>query len=1290
MHVIFGRPALSDFRLARLRQTLRSQGVDTGNISTRFIYFCWLESRALFDDKLLELVSGELATDRALEGTDKCIVIPRVGTVSPWSSKATDIARQCGLESLVKIERGIEWLPENTEATHRAAFKAAIYDRMVQSVITDFTAAGVLHNEATPRPPSYIPLLQDGIAAITQANTALGLALATDEIEYLESRYRELKRNPSDVELMMFAQANSEHCRHKIFNADWVIDGEPQSNSLFGMIRHTNEHAPNQVLSAYKDNSAVTQGFDAARFFVTQQDHSYQHAPESVPILMKVETHNHPTGIAPYPGASTGSGGEIRDEGATGRGGMPKAGLTGFSVSDLRIPELARPWEKTRPLNPRLASAFDIMLQAPIGAASFNNEFGRPALCGYFRSFEYQYDDNEVSGYDKPIMLAGGVGNIRPQHIEKKRINPGDRIIVIGGPAMLIGLGGGAASSMSSGASSEDLDFASVQRDNPEMERRCQEVINSCWAYGEANPIISIHDVGAGGLSNAVPEILHDSSRGGQIALRRIPNADAGMSPLEIWCNEAQERYVVAIAHDDLERFIAICIRERCPFADIGDATEQEQLVLYDAIHDENVIDLPMDVIFGKPPKMRRDVRTVTREPKKLELGSIAIEEGIQRVLRHPSVGDKRFLITIGDRNVGGLCVRDQMVGPWQVPVADCAVTASTFGSNVGEAMAIGERTPLAAHHAAASVRIAIGEMLTNLAAARILKIEDIVVSANWMAAADHPGQDAELYAAVTAAGLELCPALGIVIPVGKDSMSMRTTWQSDDGKQWSTASPVSMIASGFAPVCDVSKSLTPLLNTEVQAGDSILLLFDLGAGANRMGGSILAQCFNQQTSDVPDVDNPELLKEFFTIIQLLNDAGYIEAYHDRSDGGLITTLLEMAFSARVGLDIRLATPPTDVLTTLFNEELGAVIQVKQEHLPKIYEFISQYKYIPTCVSEIASINTYRSIRIFATNTLVHQVSLFKLLEYWSETTIAMQKSRDNPICADQERQTILDENERGLGLNVSFPMNAGKRPSVPLTNRPAVAILREQGVNGHVEMAAAFDRAGFKAVDVHMSDLTSGKRSLAEYSGLIACGGFSYGDVLGAGGGWAKSILYNDRLAEMFQQFFHRQDTFSLGVCNGCQMLAHLSPLIPGAAEWPHFQRNTSEQFEARLVMAKIGVSPSILLRDMQESLIPIVVAHGEGRVATLDPNIAVCLSYVDGAGNIAERYPANPNGSASACAGICSDDGRVTIMMPHPERVFLSQQFSWLPRYWHHVEGPWMKMFDNARKFVSEVSSY
>lgn len=1287
MHAIYGLPALSTFRLDRYLSELRNINPSLQRLSARFVYFCWFAENSEFDLKTLGLVNGDLNPPTELSNLDEltcgsAIVIPRIGTVSPWSTKATDIARHCGVNNLIKIERGIYWVYAGVSQQSSNRFSPIIHDQMTQQVITSLVQADQLHAQAEPRPPQYIGLSTHGVEAIERANRELGLALAGDEIDYLLTRYRELKRDPSDIELMMFAQANSEHCRHKIFNADWIIDGDPQSNSLFGMIRNTYEHAPNQVLSAYKDNSAVTQGYAAKRFFAQPKSNTYDSVPEQAAILMKVETHNHPTGISPYPGASTGSGGEIRDEGATGRGAKPKAGLTGFSVSHLRIPGLSRPWESDRPFNPRLASAFAIMQEAPIGAASFNNEFGRPALCGYFRSHEDRLNEHELIGYDKPIMLAGGLGNIRPQHIEKQRIDVGTHIIVLGGPAMLIGLGGGAASSMSAGDSNADLDFASVQRDNPEMERRCQEVINACWSLGADNPIVSIHDVGAGGLSNAVPEILHDSSRGGQINLRAIPNADPAMSPLEIWCNEAQERYVLAIGEQDLAQFSAICLRERCPHADIGWATEKEQLVLFDEIHQQNVIDLPMDVIFGKPPKMLRDVQQLITKQSQVDLSDISVLEAVSRILKHPTVGDKRFLITIGDRNVGGLSVRDQMVGPWQVPVADCAVTSSSFGSDVGEAMAIGERTPLATHNAPASGRMAIGEMITNIAAARILRLQDIVVSANWMAAADYPGQDAKLYETVKAVGLELCPKLGIVIPVGKDSMSMKTSWHVG-GRDITVASPVSLIVSGFAPVADVNKSLTPQLNTGLE--DSVLLLFDLGQGKDRIGGSILTECFKLSSSTTPDLDDPELIVEFFSAIQLLNETGYIESYHDRSDGGLLITLLEMAFASRCGLDISLHGEHENTLTKLFSEELGAVVQINRQHLNAVHEFIAQFPLLHQHVREIATLNSDGKIRVHATNTCLLEMDLFSAIADWSETTIKMQELRDNPRCALEERSHILDRSDPGLNLQTTLQPQVNQRRLVPMITRPSIAILREQGVNGQVEMAAAFDRAGFRAVDVHMSDLNSGAVTLDDFHGLAACGGFSFGDVLGAGGGWAKSILHNTRLAEMLAAFFHRDETFALGVCNGCQMLAHLHPLIPGAENWPRFEKNTSEQFEARLVMVEVNESPSILLDGMQHSRIPIVVAHGEGRVADVGDDLRTCLSYIDNFGNKAERYPANPNGSALGCAGLTSNDGRVTIMMPHPERVFLTQQFSWLPEHWSAKDSPWMRLFDNAKRFVS-----
>lgn len=1291
MRVIYGGPALSDFRVERYLAELRASVPSLTTLTTRHVYLCWFRDNADIDKKLISLVCDESADQEYRPSSSSLIVIPRFGTVSPWSTKATEITKQCGVENILRVERGVIWSFKAADQNHLDQdmldkIGPHIHDPMTQTLIREIDEAAALHDFAQPRPPAYIPLLAEGKPAIVDANQQLGLALATDEIDYLADRYEQLGRDPSDVELMMFAQANSEHCRHKIFNADWIIDDKEKPISLFGMIRHTHDHAPNKVLSAYSDNSAVTRGYDAERFFVDPDSKSYLSAREEVAILMKVETHNHPTGISPYPGAATGSGGEIRDEGATGRGAKPKAGLTGFSVSNLRIPTLPKSWETERPLNPRLATAFDIMQQAPIGAASFNNEFGRPALCGYFRSFEEKLNDREYLGYDKPIMLAGGLGNIRPQHVQKNLIQAGAHIIVLGGPAMLIGLGGGAASSMSTGDSSEDLDFASVQRENPEMERRCQEVINHCWSLGEANPVISIHDVGAGGLSNAVPEILHDSSRGGRIELRAIPNADPGMSPLEIWCNEAQERYVIAINERDLENFAAICQRERCPFADVGVALEEEHLILFDAVHNANVIDLPMDVIFGKAPKMLRDVSRLTPPSATADVSDISLDNALAQVLQHPTVGDKRFLITIGDRNVGGLSVRDQMVGPWQVPVADCAVTAASFSTDVGEVMAIGERTPLAALNAPASGRMAIGEMLTNLAAARVLDIKDIVVSANWMAAADHPGQDAALYDTVAAVGLALCPELGIVIPVGKDSMSMKSAWSPADAADKGdvvTSSPVSLIASGFAPVVDVNKTLTPLLNTELQ--ESVLLAFDLGQGKNRLGGSILTECLRLKSSETPDLDEPQLLKEFFNAIQVLNEAGFIAAYHDRSDGGLIVTLLEMAFAARTGLDIQLSTSKDTALNELFSEELGAVIQVDAQDLNAVNEFLAQYDHLAGHVHQVARLNQSHQITISSDNTPLAEYELFDLLEHWSATSLKMQELRDNPQCAAEEKTTILDHNNSGLFLNVNFAVSHEVRHPQPLTARPKIAVLREQGVNGQTEMAAAFDRAGFNAVDVHMSDLVAGKQHLTDFQGLVACGGFSFGDVLGAGGGWAKSILHNSVLADIFNSFFHRTDTFSFGVCNGCQMLAHLHSLIPGADDWPLFERNTSEQFEARLVMVEVADSPSVLLTGMQGSQLPIVVAHGEGRVAKLSAQTASCLSYVDHTGNKTLTYPANPNGSDEACAGICSADGRVTIMMPHPERVFLSKQFSWLPQSWTQEDGPWMRIFDNAKAFVS-----
>ena len=1166
---------------------------------------------------------------------------------------------------------------------------------MTESVLRSENEAIELFALAEPKPLRSIDVLGLGRIAIEEANRSLGLALAADEIEYLEASYRVLSRNPTDVELMMFAQANSEHCRHKIFNADFVIDGEKQPFSLFKMIRHSTERSPGGVLSAYHDNAAVIEGHSAGRFYPRPDSGVYRGSEEEQHILLKVETHNHPTAISPHPGAATGSGGEIRDEGATGRGSKPKAGLTGFSVSNLRLPGALRPWETEYGKPTRIASALDIMLEGPIGGAAFNNEFGRPNLTGYFRTLELEAPGpagREVRGYHKPIMLAGGLGIIRAAHVEKGIIPAGAVIIMLGGPAMLIGLGGGAASSVSSGASHEDLDFASVQRDNAEMQRRCQEVIDRAWQLGDENPIVSIHDVGAGGLSNALPELVNDSGRGARFELRKIPNDEPSMSPLELWCNESQERYVLAILPENLARFEALCARERCPYAVLGHATDDGVLTVDDAHFGNQPIALPLSVLLGKPPKMTRNVETGTFDPENDDLTGIVLAEAARRVLQLPTVADKTFLITIGDRTVTGLVARDQMVGPWQVPCADVAVTATSYEGYTGEAMAVGERTPLALLNAAASARMAVGEALTNIAAAPIAQLSDIKLSANWMAAAGHPGEDVRLYEAVRAIGSELCPALGIAIPVGKDSMSMRSVWE-EDGAQKSVTAPLSLIVSAFAKVSDVRRVLTPELRRDVP--DSQLLLVDLGLGRCRLGGSALFQVYSRVGQTPPDLDQPALIAGFFAAIQRLSAQGYLLAYHDRSDGGLFATLCEMAFAGGTGLAIDLTALRGETLALLFNEELGAVLQVRRAELAAVRECFAEHG-LAAAVHEIGRRAGGNRVRIVRGDEVLFDQDRAALRALWSETTHAMQRLRDDASCADQEHESRLNLADPGLSVALSFdPKDDIVRDLVRGPRaRPRVAILREQGVNGQVEMAAAFDRAGFDTVDVHMSDILSGRIGLAEFRGLAACGGFSYGDVLGAGEGWAKSILFNQRAKSEFADFFARPDAFALGVCNGCQMLSNLRELVPGAELWPRFVRNRSEQFEARVCMVEITDSPSILLRGMHGSRLPIAVAHGEGRVEfaddaareTLDASGLVGARYVDHFGEVTSRYPENPNGSPGGITGLCNTDGRVTLLMPHPERVFRSVQCSWRPREWAE-DAPWLRLFRNARAWIADT---
>ncbi len=1296
-----GGPALSEFRLAKLLAAARERVPAVEAIYAEFAHFadldrslCSAEREVL--DRLLTYGPRQAPGDT---GGLPLLAIPRPGTISPWSSKATDIAHNCGLAAVRRLERGrvyylhLEGGHEPT-ADELADLRPVLHDRMTEVLLIDADDADdaeALFLQAEPVPLEVVNVLDGGRQAIEAANRDLGLALAADEIDYLIENFTALRRNPTDVELMMFAQANSEHCRHKIFNASWVIDGERQEDSLFAMIRNTHARHSERVLSAYRDNAAVIEGFEAQRLLPEPDSRRYAYLGEGAPILMKVETHNHPTAISPFPGAATGSGGEIRDEGATGRGSKPKAGLTGFSVSNLRIPGAERPWETDHGKPGRIVSALQIMLEGPIGAAAFNNEFGRPNLCGYFRTFEERVpgpDGDEVRGYHKPIMLAGGLGHVRPEHVEKGEISPGAHLVVLGGPAMLIGLGGGAASSMATGASAEDLDFASVQRGNPEMQRRCQEVIDRCCRLGEDNPIVSIHDVGAGGLSNAIPELVHDSGRGARLELRTIPNDEPGMSPMEIWCNEAQERYVLAVAAERMDAFEAICERERCPFEIIGEATEERRLVLGDGYFDNTPIDMPMEVLLGKPPKMLRDVHHRSFHKPDFDTAGIDPRQGATRVLQLPAVADKTFLITIGDRTVTGLVARDQMVGPWQVPVADAAVTLSGYTGYTGEAMAVGERTPVALVHHAASARMAVGEALTNIAAAPVEALGRVVLSANWMAAAGHPGEDAGLFDAVRAVGLELCPQLGIAVPVGKDSMSMRTVW-SQDGEQRAVTAPLSLIVSAFAPVRDVRNTLTPQLRCD--GADTDLILIDLGKGHNRLGGSALAQVYKQVGHHPPDLDDPRALKGFFEAIQGLNARGRLLGYHDRSDGGLFATVCEMAFAGHCGVTVHLDDLGDDPIASLFSEELGAVVQVRHVDTDEVMEWLhdaglGRHSHV------IGTLNDEDRIVFTHDRAEVLSDSRVQFQRIWSETTWHLQSLRDNPECARQEYDRILDAADPGLHAQLTFDLDEDvAAPYVRRGARPPVAILRDQGVNGQVEMAAAFTRAGFDAIDVHMSDILEGRTSLREFRGVVACGGFSYGDVLGAGEGWAKSILFNPRARDEFEAFFQRPDSFGLGVCNGCQMMSNLHELIPGTGHWPRFVRNLSEQFEARLSLVEVLDSPSVFLSGMAGSRIPIAVAHGEGRAEfteadgarrALEAGIAA-LCFVNHYGDPAQRYPANPNGSPLGLTGLTNTDGRFTIMMPHPERVFRAVQFSWRPDEWFE-DGPWLRMFRNARVWV------
>ena len=1319
-----GADALSAFRQQRLLSLLATQGIELSSITAQYLHFVWSEQ---------ELSANQVSTLEALlqygepfattKATQSVIVIPRFGTVSPWASKATDIARQCGLEVL-RIERGVryQWTSKkNLNPSQEQILETALFDRMTEVIVTAENDVHALYQTLPDRPFTRIDVMGQGKAALEHANQSLGLALSADEIGYLEENFKRLERNPSDVELIMFAQANSEHCRHKIFNASWTIDGKNQEHSLFAMIRNTDRLQPKGTIVAYSDNSAIMEGCDADVWSSVGPAGNYQTKRALVHTLMKVETHNHPTAIAPFQGAATGSGGEIRDEGATGIGGKPKAGLTGFSVSNLHIPGTNLPWEKSPYGKPeRIASPLQIMIDGPLGGAAFNNEFGRPNLGGYFRVFE-QTIGGQRRGYHKPIMIAGGIGAIESIHTHKHPIEDGDLLIQLGGPGMRIGMGGGTASSMSTGANTADLDFDSVQRGNPEIERRAQEVINQCRALGEHNPIVSIHDVGAGGLSNAFPELADSAKLGAQFELRSIPLEESGMSPAEIWCNESQERYVIAIHPKDLERFAKMCERERCPYAVVGHTTQNRQLQLHDQQQAKNIdqqypIDMPMEVLLGKPPKMHRDVHTTQEQFPPFNCNAIELKEAIELVLQQPTVASKSFLITIGDRTVGGLNSRDPFVGPWQVPVADCAVTTMDYSGYRGEAMSMGERTPLALFNAPAAAKMAVGEAITNILAADIASIEDIKLSANWMAACGQPGEDAKLYESVKAVGMELCPELGISIPVGKDSLSMATTWQ-DHNQAKQVVAPVSLIISAFAPVRDVRNTLTPQLQLQTETE---LILIDLGRNQNRMAGSIVTQVFEQTDTHAPNVDQASDLKAFTNAIITLRERNAILAYHDRSDGGLLACIAEMAFASHCGIslnvDLLCIDPQTEpdygdaknwasqvsgrrheqTMRALFSEELGAVIQIERSQRDAVFAVlrecgISAFSHVIGKPNQSDALEIWRDAKCVYTESRVH------LQKLWQNTSYQIARLRDNPNCVDSEYQSIDDKNDPGMSPILRFDPN--ENPSAPFINkgtRPKMAILREQGVNSHLEMAYAMDLAGFASHDVHMSDLLSGQAKLEDYQGLVACGGFSYGDVLGAGEGWAKTILFNPQLSEQFASFFQRNDSFALGVCNGCQMMSNLASLIPGAKAWPKFTRNQSEQYEARLVMVEILQSPSLFFQGMSGSHLPIAVAHGEGfanfkhqgNAREIEHNQLAAMRFIDHQGNATERYPLNPNGSSQGLTSVTTADGRFTVMMPHPERVFRNVQMSWYPQEWNQTQdgaSPWLRMFRNARVWVN-----
>ena len=1323
MFSLLGAPALSQFRLEKLLRTLQARDARVTALSSRYVHF--VDVTTPLDGAALGVLEQLLTYGpRAPATTDRggrLLVTPRVGTVSAWSSKATDIAHVCGLGAVRRLERGTLFFVAARPGlgpTELAALGASLHDRMTESAwvvgesddgaadddgaldpaadcaadlaagLAALVESGGVFRSGSARALRTVALGADGAAALAAANVQWGLALSPDEIGYLVDAFGRLGRDPTDVELMMFAQANSEHCRHKIFNADFIIDGVPQPESLFDMIRATYARNSAGVLSAYRDNAAVIEGATAVRLFPDPHTLRYDGVLEPVDILLKVETHNHPTAISPFAGAATGAGGEIRDEGATGIGAKPKAGLTGFAVSNLKIPGAVQPWEQDFGKPERIASALDIMLAAPLGAAAFNNEFGRPSICGYFRVFE-QGDrsggGSVVRGYHKPIMLAGGLGNVRRTDVEKRVVVVGAPLVVLGGPSLLIGLGGGAASSVASGQRSSELDFASVQRGNPEMQRRAQEVIDRCWALGADNPILLIHDVGAGGLSNALPEAIAHSRRGGRIDLRKIPSAESDLSPMEIWCNEAQERYVLALVPGGVERFAALCERERCPWSVVGEITDDGVLRVTDPWLGPTPVDMPIDVLLGKAPRMTRDVRSVARSAVPLSTAGISFAESLQRCLSLPTIADKSFLITIGDRSVGGLISRDQMVGPWQVPVADVGVTTSAYEGYTGEAMALGERAPAALLDAPASGRLAVAEAITNILAADVRALSDIRLSANWMAACNEPGEDAALYATVRAVGAQLCTELGITIPVGKDSLSMRTAWTDAAGAH-AVVAPVSLVISAFAPVTDVRRTLTPQLDL---SSESRLLLIDLGRGANRLGGSCWAQVWNLRGGVPADLDSPALLRTFFDAVRELKECGLALAYHDRSDGGMLITVLEMAFASRCGLDLDVLA--ADPLAACFAEEPGAVVQVAAARVGEARDLLARHG-LGDCVIELGAPCAGDAVRITARGATLYSASRVALHRRWSEVSFRLQELRDNPQCAREEYARLLDADDPGLHARLSYdPAEDVAAPMIAHGARPALAVLREQGVNSQTEMAAAFMRAGFDAYDVHMSDILAGRVPLSRFHGLVACGGFSYGDVLGAGEGWAKSILFNARARDQFSAFFGRDATFTLGVCNGCQMLAALKELVPGAERWPRFVRNRSEQYEARLGLVRVPPSHSVLLAGMQDSVLPIVVAHGEGLAefdtaggaAELLAQGQMTLQFVDNHQRPADTYPANPNGSPLGLAGVCSRDGRVTALMPHPERVYRTVQNSWAPPGWME-DGGWMRLFRNARVFL------